>query len=272
MIQLLAASDPSLLWIGSRSTGVTAWFFASATVLFGLAIRTHSMGRRIGVKSESVIHRSLATATVVVTVAHVALLIPDPYANLSWIDVLAPWGIKDSPVATGLGVIALWLLIAVSVAGLVRSRLSRRAWTTIHALAFAVWPLATAHFILNGTDAMTPWALGSMALVAFLLLESLFLRGFADRRPKRAPRIASSRSAAGQAQAQAAARPRAMASSQGSRVAPAPAPAPAAPATATASARQAQSPAAAWVPMDARAQDAETTAHRLAPGVPVSAK
>ncbi len=185
MSQSVLAADVSLLWIGARSTGVAAWLFASATVLFGLMIRTHSFGTKISVRTTSIVHRTLAAVTVVVALLHVSLLLPDPYADLSLLDVVAPWRIERDRLATSLGIIALWLLVMVGVAGLVRTRLRRRTWTVVHALAFAVWPLATMHFILQGTDAMTPWALGSVALVGFLLLESLLLRGFADRRANR---------------------------------------------------------------------------------------
>jgi DMSO/TMAO reductase YedYZ heme-binding membrane subunit len=80
-----------------------------------------------------------------------------------------------------LGVIAMWLMIPVSVVGRIRQRLGRhgaKVFARTHLIAYSAWPLATAHYILAGTDAMTEWSIGLIIAASALLIFGLLARGF----------------------------------------------------------------------------------------------
>lgn len=136
------------------------------------------------------IHRSVAISTVFFVAAHIATLIPDPYAKLSLVGALVPGMAETNTLGTALGSIAFLVLVAVAIADAVRRRISPGFWKFIHAAAFAVWPLATVHFIMMGTDVMTTAAIVVLVGVTGILAAILLVRGFASGRPipsRRAP-------------------------------------------------------------------------------------
>ena len=58
--------------------------------------------------------------------------------------------------------------------GLAGNRWFKRA----HLLAYAAWPLATAHYVLAGTDALAEWSLALLFTGTALIVMGLLARGF----------------------------------------------------------------------------------------------
>ena len=61
------------------------------------------------------------------------------------------------PVA--LGVISLYLVVALIATSLLRRHLSQRVWRLVHWSSYLMWPLAFGHTVTSGTDALAPWML-----------------------------------------------------------------------------------------------------------------
>jgi hypothetical protein len=59
----------------------------------------------------------------------------------------------------GLGALAFDLLVAVTVTSLARLRMGRRAWKSVHWLAYAAWPVAVVHALGTGSDVRHRWFL-----------------------------------------------------------------------------------------------------------------
>jgi len=83
--------------------------------------------------------------------------------------ILIPFTAGYRPLATGLGVVALELLVAVAATNRLRSRLRYRIWRRAHYLTLAVWFLATTHGILAGTDRDQTWLLWLYAVTVALV-------------------------------------------------------------------------------------------------------
>ena len=64
---------------------------------------------------------------------------------------------RYEPLWTGLGAVALDLMLAVAVSSALRQRISARTWRGIHWLAYGSWPLAMAHALGEGTDGFKLW-------------------------------------------------------------------------------------------------------------------
>ncbi len=188
----LLGATVSLMWLSARALGIAAWLASSAAVLLGLAVATRLFQRVLRPQTTNVAHRTIAVVTVLLVAGHVALLVPDPYAKLSLLDVFVPGLAARAPLPTALGTVAFLLLLIVVAGSLARSRLSPRSWRVIHVAAFAVWPLATVHYLVMGTDAMRGWSLAMMTVVVMTMAAVLVRRGFAPpRRPATPARPAS---------------------------------------------------------------------------------
>lgn len=179
-------------WLGIRASGVTAWGLLTAVVLWGLLLRTRLLGT--GVKPPVLLnmHRWLGSLALGFLAIHLILLVVDPVVAFSipqlFIPGIAPW----EPFAVSLGVIAMWLMLPVSLVGRIRQRLGKhgaKIFAKTHLIAYSAWPLATAHYVLAGTDAMTEWSIGLLITASALLIFGLIARGFvpAPARPQRVP-------------------------------------------------------------------------------------
>lgn len=153
----LAASTTT--WYAARAGGVVAYLLVSTSVLAGilLAAKRHVPGLpRFAVED---VHRFLGTLAGVFVVVHVGAITLDTVVPFSLTQIVVPFTATYRPLATGLGVVALELLLAVGVTNRLRSRLPHRLWRRAHYATLAVWVLATFHGILGGTDRSEPWLL-----------------------------------------------------------------------------------------------------------------
>src|SRR6056297_3051296 len=176
-------------WLGIRATGVTAWGLLTAVVLWGLLLRTRLLGTSVKPPVLLGMHRWLGALALGFLAAHLVLLTVGPAVAFTipqlFIPGIAPW----EPFAVALGVVAMWLMIPVSVVGRIRQRLGKsgaKVFARTHLIAYSAWPLATAHYVLAGTDALPDWSIGFLVTASALLIFALLARGFVPApRPSR---------------------------------------------------------------------------------------
>ncbi|MDD0857757.1 hypothetical protein NHF46_08360 [Arthrobacter alpinus] len=100
---------------------------------------------------------------------HVGSLMLDSYAKLTVTDVVVPFLGAFKPFWQGLGTVAFDLVLALIVTGLLRQRIGQRTFRAVHWFSYAMWPIALAHAIGNGTNGTSKWflvlAAGSVAAV-----------------------------------------------------------------------------------------------------------
>jgi len=146
-------------WLVSRSAGVVAWALVVASCTWGILLATRALSRR-GVRRPSPawifsLHRFLGGLTVAFTVIHVVAIVFDPFVSFSVVDVLVPFSSSWEPLAVAIGIVSLYLLLAIEITSLVRDRMSSRAWRSIHLLAYGLLALTTVHALAAGTDTTT---------------------------------------------------------------------------------------------------------------------
>jgi hypothetical protein len=139
-------------WYAARAAGLIAWCLLAASVAWGLALSTGIFGRRPRPAWLLDLHRFLGAAAVVFVGVHVIALLADDYVHFAFADVLVPLRASWHPVAVAWGVVAAWLLAAVEITSLLRSRISAKLWRRTHYASFGVFVLATLHGVSAGTD------------------------------------------------------------------------------------------------------------------------
>lgn len=81
------------------------------------------------------------------------------------------------PVWMALGIVALYLGIAIGISTWLRPRIGYTWWRRLHVLTIGIYALATLHGIGTGSDTQTWWGLGiyfvSIVLVGSLLWQRL---------------------------------------------------------------------------------------------------
>jgi hypothetical protein len=86
------------------------------------------------------------------------------------VSVLVPFATSWHPLAVAWGVVSFYLLVAVEVTSLLRSRIPKSWWRKTHYASFGLFLTSTAHGVTAGTDTG-----GVMLRIFVLMVGSLFV-------------------------------------------------------------------------------------------------
>jgi sulfoxide reductase heme-binding subunit YedZ len=154
-----------ILWFAARGAGIVSLLMLTASASFGLVTVTRFQAAGWPRFFNYEMHRRISLLSTAFLATHVLAAIMDPYLKLGLTAALVPFASSWRPVPIALGVISLYLVIALVATSLLRRHLGQRAWRLVHWTSYLMWPLAFAHTITAGSDAMAPWMLGVEALV-----------------------------------------------------------------------------------------------------------
>jgi len=152
-----------ILWFATRGSGIVSLILFSAVACLGLLAVARAQSAAWPRFLTVEFHRSLALVSVVFLVLHIVTAVLDPFTSLGLSAAIVPLASSYRPVAVGLGVISVDLVLAVIVTSLLRERIGQRAWRAVHWLAYGAWPLAIAHTITAGSDSFALWMLAVTA-------------------------------------------------------------------------------------------------------------
>jgi len=155
----------TLTWYVTRASGVVAYALLAASVVFGVVMAGRLHGKRPSRPWVLDVHRMLGGLAVLLVGVHIGALLLDRFVSFDVADVLVPFASAWNPAAVAAGAVALWMLAAVELTSLVRNRIPNHVWRRVHMLSFAVFVLASAHFVAAGTDATSPVAIISLLAV-----------------------------------------------------------------------------------------------------------
>jgi DMSO/TMAO reductase YedYZ heme-binding membrane subunit len=139
-------------WYVARSSGIVAWALIVATIVWGLLLATKVLGRRPGPAWLLSLHRYLGALTVAFVGVHVGAVLLDTYTDFGITDVLVPFTGSWHPMAVAWGIVGVYLLTAIEITSLLRHRMSKRAWHTVHLLSYFLFATTTVHMLSAGTD------------------------------------------------------------------------------------------------------------------------
>lgn len=139
-------------WALGRGSGIVLLVLMTIVMLLGLLTRSGRPLLRLPRFGVLLAHRNVALLAVVFLAVHVGSLLLDPYAQLRLIDVIVPFIAARSPLAVGLGTVALDLLLAITITALLRRTIGHRAFRAVHWASYAMWPIALLHGIADGSD------------------------------------------------------------------------------------------------------------------------
>lgn len=174
--------NPQFWWYLSRATGIVAWVLLAGAALWGMLLSTKAFPRHRRPAWLLDLHRWLGGLGLSFVVAHLGALVADSYLHFGVADLLVPFASSWRPgpalleaLALPLGVVALWLLVAIEVTSLGMRRLPRKAWRAVHLLSYAVLWTTALHAGLAGTDvASSLFRWTALATIVALCLALLY--------------------------------------------------------------------------------------------------
>ena len=146
-----------ILWFAARGAGIVSLLMLTGSAALGLITVTRFQAAGWPRFFNYELHRRLSLLAVAFLTTHVLAAILDPYLRLGLSAALVPFASSWRPVPVALGVIALYLFVALIATSLLRRHLGQRAWRAVHWASYLMWPLAFAHALTAGSDAMAPW-------------------------------------------------------------------------------------------------------------------
>lgn len=176
--------NPQFWWYLTRSSGIVAWAMLTASVIWGILLSTKAFPDQRRPAWLLTMHRWLAGLTVSFLAIHLAALVADSYVSFDLADLAVPFASDWKPGAVALGVVAMWLLVAIQLTSFAMRRLPRRVWRIVHLSSYVAFWLTSMHAAFAGTDA-TSWLYRAGAAASILAVAWSLMYRVANRRAVR---------------------------------------------------------------------------------------
>lgn len=166
--------SPQFWWFLTRASGIVAWLMLTLSVIWGILLSTKAFAEQRRPLWLLSLHRWLAGLTLSFLAIHLVALVADSYVSFGLADIAIPYASDWKPGAVALGVLAMWLLVAVELTSLAMKRLPRKFWRAVHLSSYVAFWLTSFHAAFAGTDT-TSWlyrggAAASIVAVAWALM------------------------------------------------------------------------------------------------------
>jgi predicted ferric reductase len=154
-----AGSEPKLFWFLSRGSAVAAYWILWLAMAMGISITNKTAQIWPGIPPAYEIHQYTSLLGIGFGLFHALILTGDRYINMTVLQVLTPFATADyRPVWVGIGQVAFYLWVIVTLSFYVRKRIGKKAWRTIHFASYASFLGVMVHGIFSGTDSAALWS------------------------------------------------------------------------------------------------------------------
>ncbi|HEY3290703.1 MAG TPA: hypothetical protein VGK87_11300 [Anaerolineae bacterium] len=177
-------------WFVTRAAGIIAYLLLWLSTAWGLGVSSKIFDRLLHRAFTFDFHEFISLLSIGFLVLHIVVLTGDKFMPYNLAQILIPFISPYRPVWVGVGVIAFWLILLVSITFYIRSKITMKTFRMIHLLSFVGYLTALAHSVYSGTDSLLPASLlmygGTFLVIVFLTVYWLLtLR--AAKQPKAVP-------------------------------------------------------------------------------------
>lgn len=174
-------------WYLSRSSGCVAMVLLVLSLVWGVLLATRALKPHDRPAWLLDLHRWLGGTAIVMTALHLLGLWMDRWIDFGVADLFVPGASDYEPFAVALGVVSMYVLVAVQATSYLRRRLPARAWRSVHVLSYGlVWSSAL-HAGLAGTDTVNRVYQALAIVLSMLAVGATIVRIVAPHRSARHP-------------------------------------------------------------------------------------
>lgn len=146
------SDDSRLSWHLVRSTGVVAYILLLTSTVWGLVISAQFVRDWSPGPVSLTMHSTLSWLSLALALAHALLLLLDRFYTYTLADLFVPFIGPYRPEAVGLGTLAFWVLLVVSLSFPLRKRMGYGRWKLLHYASYAAFGMVSLHGLLAGTE------------------------------------------------------------------------------------------------------------------------
>lgn len=143
--------SPSM-WYVTRAAGLTLYLLLWFTVLSGLGLTTRALDRFSARSTIYSLHSYATRLSFGFLALHLITLAANPYDRYTFNQLFVPFQSGWAEPWTGLGVIAMYLMLLTGLTFGIRRLTGFRVWRWLHYLTFPLYVMALAHGLGSGTD------------------------------------------------------------------------------------------------------------------------
>ena len=140
----------------TRASGIIAYLLLWVSTMLGLAVTSKYLDGMLERLFTYDFHEFISLLSVAFTLVHVLVLTLDRYLPYSVIQILVPFVSPYRPFWVGVGVIAFYVILLVTITFYLRNRIGRRTFRIIHYVSLLGYIGVTLHGYYAGTDTALP--------------------------------------------------------------------------------------------------------------------
>jgi predicted ferric reductase len=144
--------DEKLAWHLVRSSGVVAYILLLASTVWGLFISSQFIKDWSPGPISLTLHATISWLALLLGLGHGLLLLFDDYFTYTLADILVPFTGPYRPDVVGLGTLAFWVIVIVSLSFPLKKRIGHKTWKRLHYASYAAFGMVSVHGLLAGTD------------------------------------------------------------------------------------------------------------------------
>lgn len=173
MFKVALNEDVKLSWHLVRSSGIVAYALLLASIVWGLFISAQFVKDWSPGSVSMTVHSTISWLALVMGLLHALLLLFDSYFTYTLGDLFIPFIGPYRPEAVGLGTLAFWGIVIVTLSFPFKKRLGHTTWKRLHYVSYATFVLISLHGLFAGTEGtilgFRLLVSGGMLLVVLLL-------------------------------------------------------------------------------------------------------
>jgi predicted ferric reductase len=176
----LSLQSTQVTWFITRSAGWMAYLLLWLSTAWGLAVSSKIFDELLQRNFTYDFHEFLSLLALGFTAVHIIVLAFDQYLPFSAAQILLPFISAYRPFWVGIGVLALYLSLIVTITFYLRKQIGVKSFRLIHYLSLAAYFGAALHGLFAGTDSPLPAAqilyAGTFLFIIFLAVYWLVAR------------------------------------------------------------------------------------------------
>jgi predicted ferric reductase len=191
--QLFAADSTQIWWYVTRSAGIVAYLLLWFSTVWGLVVPSKLLNPVLGPTFTVDFHEFISLLSIGFVLLHVFVLTIDRFLPYTVWQILIPFLSPYRPFWVGLGVIAFYVTLLVTITFYLRGKIGMKKFRSIHVLSLLGYLGVTLHGLYAGTDAplfaMQLLYKGTALVVIFLTVYWLWLKyvQYLESQPKPVP-------------------------------------------------------------------------------------
>jgi len=155
--EFLALDSIHIWWYISRASGLMGYLLLWFSMIWGFAVSSKIFDSVLERVFTYDFHEHLSLLSLGFVGVHALALLFDQVEPLSLIEVLFPFVSSYRPFWTGIGILAFYLSVLVTVTFYLRSRISIKTFRKIHYFSIAAYAGSLFHSLYAGTDSALTW-------------------------------------------------------------------------------------------------------------------